>query len=261
MQRECTSLKNILQKLPALGKKLNVIQIAKLATDLCLGMNYLHMSGRVHRDMHPGNFLVSSDWTVKITDFGASGHIATMMSKLTSTKGAPLYQAPETEANIYRYSSDIWSFGILFSEMCMGHSFDDPKPATSLTEMNKIVDKTTSQMDEEQKSFLKQLKKAVGLCRLALALLRRETALRTIVALNNETNEIFGEIGRKCLMLESIEFGSKSRGTFSDYVCAFEHLQEIRKWNYAQSFPEPLHVFLALDPPKYPKDENNCLLQ
>lgn len=252
MERECASLKSILLKLPTLGKKLTVIQIAKLATDLCLGMNYLHLSGRVHRDMHPGNFLVASDWTAKITDFGASGHIATMMSKLTSTKGAPLYQAPETEAMIYRFSSDNWSFGILFSEICSGHHFDDPKPANSLSEMTKRVKDITETMDEEQKSFATQLKEAIGTSRLALALLRRETALKEIETLNDASDGVFSEIGRKCMMLESIELGSRCRGSFSDYVCALEKLKENRKWDYTQAFPVPLYDFLKIDPPKNP---------
>lgn len=44
----------------------------KYFTQLIDGIEFLHFHKTIHRDIKPGNLLISSDGTLKITDFGVS---------------------------------------------------------------------------------------------------------------------------------------------------------------------------------------------
>ncbi|KAF7998746.1 hypothetical protein HF325_006811 [Metschnikowia pulcherrima] len=79
-------------------------QLRRIFRDVLLGLEYLHMQGIVHRDIKPANLLVSSDYTVKILDFGVS--FASLLGstddgiyfsdmELAKTVGTPAFFAPE----------------------------------------------------------------------------------------------------------------------------------------------------------------------
>ncbi|GEQ68900.1 hypothetical protein JCM33374_g2569 [Metschnikowia sp. JCM 33374] len=79
-------------------------QSRRIFRDVLLGLEYLHMQGIVHRDIKPANLLVSSDYTVKISDFGVSfasslgstdDGIYFSDMELAKTVGTPAFFAPE----------------------------------------------------------------------------------------------------------------------------------------------------------------------
>ncbi len=59
------------------------------------GLGYLHARGIVHRDVSPGNILVTKDGAVKITDFGISRKIVTAIDGERRIDGKPGYLSPE----------------------------------------------------------------------------------------------------------------------------------------------------------------------
>ena len=52
------------------GVKLTLHQAKVLIFNALCGLNFIHSAGVVHRDLKPGNILISSDCTAKICDFG-----------------------------------------------------------------------------------------------------------------------------------------------------------------------------------------------
>ena len=90
------------------------------ARDVCFqllrALAYLHDEKRViHRDIKPGNILVSPKGEVKIGDFGVSAIVETLNISSTYV-GTMLFMAPERldEGSNYSFSSDVWSLGLTF---------------------------------------------------------------------------------------------------------------------------------------------------
>jgi len=86
------------------------------------GLKYAHGMGLIHRDIKPGNIMLSYDGRVMITDFG----IAKAPGDLTITStgqviGSPSYMSPEQAAGRPTdHRSDLFSLGIILYEIIAG---------------------------------------------------------------------------------------------------------------------------------------------
>jgi eukaryotic-like serine/threonine-protein kinase len=89
------------------------------------GLHAAHQAGLVHRDIKPGNLLISRSGPVKITDFGiaqaqvpASSGPVTMTGMVLGTAG---YMAPErVEGNQATVASDLYALGVVAHECLAG---------------------------------------------------------------------------------------------------------------------------------------------
>jgi eukaryotic-like serine/threonine-protein kinase len=93
-----------------------------LVTQVAAGLAAAHAAGLVHRDIKPGNLLVSASGTVKITDFGIAYAAGSAPLTRTGTViGTPAYLAPERLSGaVAGPASDLYALGIVAYECLTG---------------------------------------------------------------------------------------------------------------------------------------------
>ena len=91
-----------------------------IALDVAKGMAYLHAKGVVHRDLKPGNVLLTEHWVAKVADFGTALSKYHYAGEAEGPVGTPPYMAPEAIAltsGAKEKPTDVWSFGCLLAHM------------------------------------------------------------------------------------------------------------------------------------------------
>ena len=79
------------------------------ASDVANGMQYLHSLHMVHRDLKPGNIMLTKAWQAKVADFGETGNAH---DSEDSVVGTLPYMAPEaTVPGPVEPAADVWGFG------------------------------------------------------------------------------------------------------------------------------------------------------
>jgi serine/threonine-protein kinase len=103
---------------------LPVAQAVGVADGMLAGLAAAHDRGLVHRDVKPGNVLVSREGRVKLADFGIAKAVHEAREALTATGqvlGTPAYLSPEQVAGSDATpASDVYATGILLYEMLAG---------------------------------------------------------------------------------------------------------------------------------------------
>ncbi len=120
--------------------KVAVGPAAKIIYQTALGLSTAHDKGVIHRDIKPGNLMVSSRGSIKIADFGIALSTQDLSAKLTSTGefvGTPGYLSPEVcLGKVVDQRSDIFSLGIVLFEMLAGRMpFTDESPLGLMLEV------------------------------------------------------------------------------------------------------------------------------
>lgn len=97
---------------------------------MCRATQRIHSQRIAHRDIKPGNFVITEEGKVKISDFGAARrfNLATrpLMTAYTYPQGEWLYAAPEILAGLhdvdpeYAFGADFFSLGAILFELFSG---------------------------------------------------------------------------------------------------------------------------------------------
>ena len=122
--------------------KLSLENALKVMHQTALGLATAHDKGVVHRDIKPGNLMLTPRGNVKIADFGIALATQDFAKKLTSTGefvGTPGYLSPEIcVGKTVDQRSDIFSLGIVLFEMLTGHvPFTEESPLGLMLEVVK----------------------------------------------------------------------------------------------------------------------------
>jgi serine/threonine protein kinase len=94
-----------------------------LVHQICRGLEHAHSKGIVHRDIKPGNVMITNTGSVKITDFGLAKltHGTTVHTAVDSILGTPLYMSPEQAiGESVDQRSDLFSLGTVLYELLTG---------------------------------------------------------------------------------------------------------------------------------------------
>jgi len=88
------------------------------AVEACRAFAYAHKQGIVHRDIKPGNVMVSKEGTVKVVDFGIARVLENSKTQTGMLIGTFAYMPPEVFNGEHADErSDIFSFGVLLYEL------------------------------------------------------------------------------------------------------------------------------------------------
>ena len=126
-----TSLRKVMEE-----NKLKVSNLHSISKDVACALAYLHSlpDPIVHRDVSSANVLLNAKqdrWCAKLSDFGSANFLAKLG---TVAPGGVIYSAPEAvHPRQQGPKMDVYSFGILLFEMCVGELIDQHTLQTAKT--------------------------------------------------------------------------------------------------------------------------------
>ena len=114
--------------------KLSESETVKIAIQVLEGLGAAHELGIMHRDLKPGNIMITQRGFVKLMDFGiARLEHAERMTRQNSVIGTLEYLSPElVKGGVPSQASDLYALGVMLHEMLTGQTVFDANSEASL---------------------------------------------------------------------------------------------------------------------------------
>ena len=113
-----------LRQLLTSGRRLLPERALEITAGVMAALDYAHRHGIVHRDIKPGNVMLTRSGDVKVMDFGIARALNQVGESMTSTSavmGTAQYLSPEqARGEVVDARSDIYSAGVLLYELLTG---------------------------------------------------------------------------------------------------------------------------------------------
>src|SRR5579875_3875511 len=104
--------------------RLPVRRSMEIIADICAALDFSHRNGIIHRDIKPGNVMITPQGAVKVMDFGIARAVADSSATVTQTAnviGTAQYLSPEqARGETVDPRSDVYSCGCLLYELVTG---------------------------------------------------------------------------------------------------------------------------------------------
>ncbi len=102
----------------------------RMAASVAAALDHAHSHGIVHRDVKPGNVMITEEGRPKLMDFGIAKREDANLTQTGTFLGTPSYASPEQIKEGHATTrSDVFSFGVMVFEMLSGSL---PFPGTSI---------------------------------------------------------------------------------------------------------------------------------
>jgi serine/threonine-protein kinase len=208
---EGKTLREIVNK----GERFALNRAVEITEGILIALQYSHKNGIIHRDIKPGNIMITDNGDVKVMDFGIARALADTGATMTSTWniiGTAQYLSPEQATGTQADArSDLYSVGCLLYELLAGRppfTGDTPvaiayqhvsAPLIPITEIQESLDpalnaffsialaKDANERYQSANAMLKDLKKLVkgeGITTQIPKQMRKEKARNRIAALS-----------------------------------------------------------------------------
>ncbi|HMF10545.1 MAG TPA: serine/threonine-protein kinase, partial [Thermoanaerobaculia bacterium] len=116
------------------GSELSLADRIAVVRQVAMALDHAHERGVIHRDIKPGNILITPDRQVKVADFGIGKLLTASTGDLTRTGhmiGSPAYMSPEqVRGDKLDGRSDLFSLAVVLYELLTGAR---PFPGDSIT--------------------------------------------------------------------------------------------------------------------------------
>ncbi|KAM3353924.1 hypothetical protein ACQJBY_024862 [Aegilops geniculata] len=117
----------------------------KIIKGICEGLNCLHINGIVHLDLKPANILMDAKMVPKIGDFGLSRCFQEEQTRTIATTfaGSLGYLAPEFSDRIITHKYDLYSLGVIITEILTGEK--------GYSEVEEVLESWSNRLEKSQR--------------------------------------------------------------------------------------------------------------
>ncbi|MEU5939019.1 Stk1 family PASTA domain-containing Ser/Thr kinase [Micromonospora sp. NPDC047548] len=114
-----------LKELLGVEGRLQPRRALEICADMCAALEFSHRHGIIHRDIKPGNVMLTQTGQVKVMDFGIARALASGVTTMTQTSaviGTAQYLSPEqARGEAVDARSDVYAAGCVLFELLCGH--------------------------------------------------------------------------------------------------------------------------------------------